>query len=104
MRWRSSFRASAAAKIGQAEIATMIAKSNASITNSQLFSVAKYFRLNWRNDLRTNDRLYWTLSVMLTIVPAVFFRSGLFTVITLIVERWINRRENGVRLQIVKNA
>ena len=38
---RNWFSASAAAKIGQAEIATMMAKSSASITNSQLFSLAK---------------------------------------------------------------
>jgi hypothetical protein len=41
VRWRNSFSASAAAKIGQAEIATMMAKSSASMTNSQVFSLAK---------------------------------------------------------------
>jgi hypothetical protein len=41
VRWRNSFNASAAAKIGKAEIATMMAKSSASTTNSQLFSLAK---------------------------------------------------------------
>jgi hypothetical protein len=41
VRCRNWFSASAAAKIGQAEIATMMAKSSASITNSQLFSLAK---------------------------------------------------------------
>jgi len=41
VRWRNWFSASAAAKIGQAEIAAMMAKSNASMANSQLFSLAK---------------------------------------------------------------
>ena len=41
MRCRNWFSASAAAKTGQIEIATMMAKSSASITNSQLFSLAK---------------------------------------------------------------
>ncbi len=40
-RWRNSFSASATAKIGQAEIAIIMAKSSASITNSQVFSLAK---------------------------------------------------------------
>jgi hypothetical protein len=41
VRWRNSFRASIAATIGQTEIATIIAKNNASTTNSQLISVPK---------------------------------------------------------------
>jgi hypothetical protein len=41
VRWRNSFNASTAAKIGQAEIAIIIAKSSASITNSKLLSFAK---------------------------------------------------------------
>jgi len=41
VRWRNSFSAPAAAIIGQAEIATMMAKSSASITNSQVLSLAK---------------------------------------------------------------
>jgi hypothetical protein len=39
----------------------------------------------WRNDLKTNDRLYWRLSLMLTIVSRVPLCSGLFTVITFII-------------------
>jgi hypothetical protein len=38
---RNSLIAPAAATIGQAEIAKMMAKSSASMTNSQLFSLAK---------------------------------------------------------------
>jgi 5'-nucleotidase len=41
VRWRNSFNASTAANIGQAEIATMMEKSSPSMTNSQLFSLAK---------------------------------------------------------------
>jgi hypothetical protein len=41
VRWRNWFSASAARKIGQAEIAAMMAKSSASTANSQLFSLAK---------------------------------------------------------------
>jgi hypothetical protein len=37
----NSLSAPAAARIGQAEIAIIIAKSSASITNSKLFSFAK---------------------------------------------------------------
>ena len=40
-RWRNSFNASTTAKIGHAEIAIIMAKSSASITNSKLFSFAK---------------------------------------------------------------
>ena len=41
VRWRNSFSAPAAAKIGQAEIAVMMAKSSTSTANSQFFSLAK---------------------------------------------------------------
>jgi hypothetical protein len=41
LRCKNWFSASAAAKTGHAEIATMMAKSSASITNSQFFSLAK---------------------------------------------------------------
>jgi len=40
-RWKNSCNAPAAARIGQAEIATMIAKNSASATNSKVFSRAK---------------------------------------------------------------
>ena len=41
VRWRNSFSASAAANIGQADMATMMEKSSPSMPNSQLFSLAK---------------------------------------------------------------
>jgi hypothetical protein len=41
VRWSNWFRASIAATIGQAEIAIIVAKSRASMTNSKLFSLAK---------------------------------------------------------------
>jgi hypothetical protein len=40
-RWKNSSNAPAIARIGQAEIATIITKNNASATNSKLFSLAK---------------------------------------------------------------
>jgi hypothetical protein len=40
-RWKNSCNAPAAARIGQAEIATMITKNGASTTNSNLFSLVK---------------------------------------------------------------
>jgi hypothetical protein len=40
-RWKNSCNAPAAARIGQAEIATMITKNSASTTNSKLFSLVK---------------------------------------------------------------
>jgi hypothetical protein len=40
-RWKNSYNAPAAARIGQAEIATMITKNSASMTNSKLFSLVK---------------------------------------------------------------
>jgi hypothetical protein len=40
-RWKNSCSAPAAARIGQAEIATIITKNSASRANSKLFSLAK---------------------------------------------------------------
>jgi hypothetical protein len=93
VRWRNSFSALAAAMIGQAEIATRIAKRNASMANSRIASVAKYLRVTARTDPRLLD--------LLSGVGLIGVSSN---VIRFIPEHSINGELHRVRLRIVKIA
>src|SRR5437660_1042297 len=78
----------AAARIGQAEIATIIAKNSASITNSNLFSPAKYLRVKSRNDPRIGEAFFAVPLITFLLIDVslgVPLITVLLTVMTLIV-------------------
>jgi hypothetical protein len=88
-RWKNSCNALAAAKIGQAEIATMIAKNSASSANSKLFSLAKYRRANSRSDRRFVEVFFDLPLITILFTDAslgIPWKTVLLTVITFMAE------------------
>jgi hypothetical protein len=99
--------APAAARIGHAEIATIIAKNSASMANSNLFSLAKYLRVNSRNDLPVVGAFFgvpWITILLIDVSPGACLITVLLTVMTLIMTsdkparptRHVTYRENCV--------